>query len=418
MIEMMNRIKFLMAFLSAALLASCGQQATEYEKMPEAINVGQLSGVELLPGSHRFILQGSTRYMRTAKTLSVELLETEIKQVFAVDNSQDLFEAEISGLDAGNYYVVVTSFDKDGNQSLTQTYNVDVYDESSASKFYPKRITSVEYDEASDAMVITWNTVEEAQSVLLEYTRSDGEKVSETVSGDVQVSYILDWADRSEISAVTSILPSSKSLDPIELAPVTATFPKVTMSLPSATFAEVNMPSDAQQGQYGGPTRQLWDGYADWSNQGYHSNDGVGVPHHVTFDLGVTAKLSSSTLFFRKYGDFRDWPPRRFQIWGHPAITEEGKTIADYDVVDTPTKDNDEYVTESAAAGWVLLCEYYPSEEELAVNFCVTAPLDEDQAVRYIRYRIVEGWKAPYTGPGMYGNCTEMNFTALKGSVQ
>lgn len=412
----MKKHSIILTALALLAVSACGPEGTEYEQIPERINVGLLSDVELLPGYERFFVTGLTRYLSTAKTIKIELIDMDRTENATVDRTQDVFSYEVSGLAAGNYYVRLTSLDSEGNKSLSKTYNVNVYDASSAANYYPKRIVSASYDESNDQMVFSWNAVEEAQEIEFTYTTSSGEIVTEILPGDVQTNAISDWSDQCEVSAVTKVLPFKSAVDLLSTEPVSYVIPKVVINLPNTTFAEVQMPSDAAQGQYGGPTRQLWDGNFEWSNQGYHSNDGVGVPHHITFDLGVSAKLASTCMFFRAYGDFADWPPRRYQVWGHAEV-EEGKSISDYDVFDAPDKDNGEFVAESEQNGWVLLKEGYPTQDQLEFDHKVDTDLECYTPVRYIRYRIVEGWKAPYTGPGMYGNMTEMNFKVLKGSV-
>ena len=57
------------------------------------------------------------------------------------------------------------------------------------------------------------------------------------------------------------------------------------------------------------------------------------------------------------------------------------------------------------------------TEEDLRVNCSKTFDLERIEGIRYIRYRIVEGWKAPHTGPGMYGSATEIYFWGLSKKI-
>lgn len=406
------------------MVSSCHESQTEYEKIPETIHVGQLTDVTLLSGFTRFIIEGSIKYMATATTLDIAILGQEEPISVPVDHAADTLRYEVNGLKGGNYYLTLTSRDSDGNSSVPVTYNVDVFDESSKAMFYPKRIISGEYDAEENTMTLAWNAIEEAESVIFKYLNSDGVEIVENLEGNVQTFVLDDWLDQSEVEAVTIIKPSANSVDNITLDPTHFTIPKMeespdeVVNLSKTTFAMVNVLSDVKQGTYGGPTAQLWDGGMYWSNSGYHSNDGEGVPHHITFDLGVKAKLTEVTIYYRGEGDWRYWPPQRLQVWGHPDIIEEGKTINDYDVFDSPTKDNGEFCTESETNGWILLAEYYPTENELSVDKMVVVPLDDTKSVRYFRYRIVEGWNEPHTGPDMYGNATEMEFKAWKKSIK
>lgn len=408
----------------ACLFPACRESQTEYEKIPEKINVGQLADVTISSGFTRFIIEGSIKYMATATTLEIAILDQNDTISVPVDHSKDEFLYEVGNLKAGNYYFTLTSRDSDGNKSVPATYNVDVFDDSSKARFYPKRIISGEYDGEEFTMTLAWNTVEEADSVVFKYYNSDGVQIVENLAGNVQTIVLDDWLDQSEIEITTTITPSANCVDRITLDPTVFTIPKMeetpdeVVNLSKSTFKMVELSSDVKQGTYGGPTSQLWDGGMFWSNSGYHSNDGEGVPHHITFDLGVKAKLTEVTIYFRQEGDFRNWPPKRLQVWGHPDILEEGKTINDFDVFDSPTKDNAEFVSESEANGWIMLAEYYPTEYELSVDYMVIVPLNDTKSVRYYRYRIVEGWTEPHTGTSMYGNATEMEFKAWKRSIK
>jgi len=421
----MKHFSMICALVCAATVSvSCRQYQTEYETIPEKVYVGQLADVTVLSGFGRFVIDGSTKYMATAKFLLVSIDGIDEPIEIPITRESKDFHYVVDGLKAGNYYVTLTSIDSAGNKSVPTTYNVDVYDDSSKATFYPKRIISGEFDSETNTMTLQWNTIEEAESVVFKYLNSDNVQITETLPGNVQTTVLTDWLDQSEVEAVTTVRPVPTCVDVIVLDATTFRVPKMeetpdeVINLPRTTFAMVDVASDVKQGTYGGPTSQLWDGGMYWSNSGYHSNDREGIPHHITFDLGVKAKLVSVTIYFRQEGDFRDWPPRRLQIWGHPDIVEEGKTIGDYDVFDSPTKDNDEFISESEANGWAKLAEYYPTEEELSVDFMVVVPLDDTKSVRYFRYRIVEGWKEPYVGESMYGNATEMEFKAWKKSIK
>ena len=82
----------------------------------ETIYVGKLADVELLPGNQRFVLQGSTRYMNTARKIHISLLDTDYDFLVDVDPSTGRFEYSFDNIPAGNYYVEVTAQDKDGNE--------------------------------------------------------------------------------------------------------------------------------------------------------------------------------------------------------------------------------------------------------------------------------------------------------------
>ncbi len=418
----MKKLQYFILILGVLFVASCNDLRDTYSDYlgdGERAYVGKLSEVELLPGLNRMVVKGSMQYMKTAVKCRIALEGTEIVQDVDVDLSAEMFECEITNIPAGNYYVTITNFDKDKNASVPETYNIDVYDASRAEDFYPKRITGASFTPMVGTMKVTMNTVEDASSVLVKYKNEQGEDCEMVIDAAATEFSLTNWADESEIQVITRVLPSEDALDEIALEPAKYTLPAVpeTMEVPRNYFAMTNTPSDVIQGQYGGPTYRMWDGATWWGNEGYHSNDGQGIPHHITFDMGLTAALSQCRVHFRGDGGWTDWPPRRLQIWGFKHITEEGKGINDYDVIDTPTTVNEDYVQEATEKGWILLADVEFTEEDLRVNCSKTFDLERIEGIRYIRYRIVEGWKAPHTGPGMYGSATEIYFWGLSKKI-
>lgn len=387
---------------------------SEYLGDGETIYVGKLADVELFPGNGRFVVQGSTRYMNTARKLHIQLLDTDFDYTVDVDPSVEQFEYSFENIPAGNYYVVITTLDKDGNKSIPDTYNVDVYDTSSASNYYPKRVLTASFTPLVGTMGIFFNTVEEATSVRMVYINEAGEEITEVLPGDVQSFSLTTWKDQSDVKVYTRLRPFSNALDEIEM-PEAATFklPAIPeeMVLPREYWAWPGCSSDTWATEYGGRIETLWDNLYGGSNSGYHTGDRNyderGVPSHITIDLGIRACLTQGRIMFRPNGDWRDWPAKHFELWGH-VNGDPADFLEITDKYDTP---EGQFETESLSKGWVKICDYWPEEAKLSAFQFIDFPIDSQyENIRYLRYRIVEGWKNGGKGAGVYSMATEMWF--------
>ena len=410
--------KLLVTLLALASVSGCNPDLrstyAEYLGEGEKIYVGKLTDVELLPGNCRFVLSGSTRYMNTAKKLHIQLLDTDYDYTVDVDPNVERFEYSFDNISAGNYYVVVTALDKDGNESVPDTYNVNVYDTSSAVNFYAKRVVTASFTALAGTMGVFFNSVEEATSVRFVYTDEAGKEISETMPGDIQSIYLENWKDQSEVKVYTRIRPYANALDELEMPDASVyTLPAVPeeMEVPRDYWAWPNCTSDTWATQYGGRIETLWDGLYGSSSSGYHTGDrsyeARGVPHHITIDLGIRACLTRGRIMFRPNGSWQDWPAKHFELWGH-VNGDPADFLEITDKYDTPAGQFEE---QSLAKGWVKICDYWPEQEKLSAYKFIDFPIDSEyENLRYLRYRIVEGWKNGGVGANVYGMATEMWF--------
>ena len=410
--------KLLIALLTLPLAFGCNPDLrstyAEYLGDGETVYVGKLTDVELFPGKCRFVMSGSTRYMNTAKKLHIQLLDTEYDFVVDVDPSAGHFEYSFDNISAGNYYVVVTALDKDGNESVPDTYNVNVYDTSSAVNFYAKRVVTASYTALAGTMGVFFNAVEEATSVRFVYLDESGKELTQTLPGDVQSVYLDSWKDQSEVKVYTRIRPYSNALDELEMPDASVfTLPGVPeeMEVPRTYWAWPNCTTDTWGTQYGGRIETLWDGRYGASNSGYHSGDNSyavrGVPHHVTIDLGIRACLTRGRIMFRPNGSWQDWPAKHFELWAHA----DGKVEDFLEITDKYDTPAGQFEEQSLAKGWVKICDYWPEEAKLSAYQFIDFPISSEyENLRYLRYRIVEGWKNGGVGAGVYGMATEMWF--------
>lgn len=161
-------------------------------------------------------------------------------------------------------------------------------------------------------------------------------------------------------------------------------------------FRTVSLPTDAATG-WGLSMPGMWDGRITAEGNMWHSAD-VGMPMHITFDLGVTAKLSRFTLWQRQgVWIYNHGNPKRYEIWGSTNPPSNGswdnwvmlKSCTSVKPSGSPSGSN--MNDDVAAAG---------RGEEFSV------PLDAPK-VRYIRVRILEAWVG---AGGLAAHISEMSF--------
>ncbi len=161
-------------------------------------------------------------------------------------------------------------------------------------------------------------------------------------------------------------------------------------------FRTVSLPTDAPTG-WGLSMPGMWDGKITAEGNMWHSAD-VGMPMHITFDLGVTAKLSRFTLWQRQgVWIYNHGNPKRYEIWGSTNPPSNGswdnwvmlKSCISVKPSGSPSGSNMNEDVQAAARG-----------EEF------TVPLDAPK-VRYIRVRILEAWVG---AGGLAAHISEMNF--------
>lgn len=416
------KTKVLFVFALAFALVSCKTKEDPTPE-PEPVVLGQLSNVELLPGNGRFQVNGSSSGLNNVTAIEIAVDGKTFNA--PLDHSTPSFSYVCEGISAGNQNVSIKSVGENDAASEPASYTVNVYDDSIASSYTAKEISDAQFLEDDMSMTLTFTAPEGISYATLSY--KDGEGADKTLDVDVTATTLVlyDWQDECTVVLTSFVKPFENALDDVSVGTSQFVLPKIVITpdeeiaLANTTFANAQFSSDIVGGQYSWNTLAigLWDGEKYWPQGGYHSSDGDGVPHHISFDLGVKAKLTCATIYFRGDGGWTDWPPRKLQVWGHPDFAD-GEDFASIDVADSPTRDNAEFISESEGKGWILLGEYEPTEEELSVNMYVTVRLDDTTPVRFFRYRIVEGWKEPHVGPGMYGNATEIELTAWKKSIK
>nr|WP_121272232.1 DUF5000 domain-containing lipoprotein [Pedobacter schmidteae] len=168
---------------------------------------------------------------------------------------------------------------------------------------------------------------------------------------------------------------------------VTPLFEKM---LDKGLFKDITLPGDASiyTTEWNIAKRFIWDGnwssnfnepYGNWLNVSTNGpNDGT--PMHITFDMGVTAKLSRFRI--NHYYRYIDRGMRKYEIWGRTATPVDGSWN-----------------------GWVKLISYeqkkpsgLPGESYTAADAEAWIAGDNGNfdnsfpAVRYIRIKCLENW--------------------------
>ncbi|NLR57623.1 DUF4959 domain-containing protein [Chitinophaga polysaccharea] len=161
--------------------------------------------------------------------------------------------------------------------------------------------------------------------------------------------------------------------------------------LDKANFREVKLPGDVDYG-WGLPIPNLWNGTL------WHSADKLdGMPMWITFDLGVTARLSRIGLWQRP----NEWiylqnNLRKFEIWGSTNPASDGSW-------DSWTKLVEHTVIKPSG---LPVGQTTQDDKDAAVaGEQMTVPLDAPR-VRYIRVKILRTW----TDGGYAANIQLMKF--------
>ncbi len=139
--------------------------------------------------------------------------------------------------------------------------------------------------------------------------------------------------------------------------------------------------TDAALG-YGGTVGGLFDGSVTGGH--YHTGDGGTMPKWVTYDMGVTAKLSRMAWWMRQGYYFDLHSPRKVEIWGSNNPAQDG-----------------------SFNGWTLLTTYeqikpsglppgqLSTADKEAADAGETIPIPlAAPAVRYIRFKTLSNWSA------------------------
>jgi hypothetical protein len=151
------------------------------------------------------------------------------------------------------------------------------------------------------------------------------------------------------------------------------------------TIQPLKLPYDATPG-HGGTIEGIFDDVVGINANQFHSADGVGVPQHLTFDLGVNANLTKFSFVSRQDGT--EWNPRVIQIWGIEDITGAEIALA---------SSNSGWEAQAVTNGWTLLTENSCTAQNND-NLIISNP----RKIQYIIIRTKDVYGSPSSGSGAY----------------
>lgn len=374
------------------------ERQREFLDRGETLYVGKIDSIKFRGGLHRVQMEGLLSYTRSAVRCVIEWNGQSRDYLLDDIRYADTAKVIIDNLDEGTYRFFVQTFDDHGNASLKEECYGYVYGDEYKLRQSPKFISEMKSEPSK--IVLFWNSSENAVKVKLSYENSNGEVIYNDLPGDVSQTEIVDWKKGGKIECLTYTLPEENALDTIALDPYIQYFPQhVEYEVEKTTFKAVHLPTDIMGNGYGGSIEGIWDGIAgSGESNRYHSADGDGIPHHLTFDMGLYADLTRFKISGRE--GYINWNPKHFQLWGIDSL----------DGADTSLPSNDPaWEAEAESKGWKLLIDATNTE---MVNNSFNIEQSNARNIRYIRYRVLEVWGPPSTGNGAYGCVQEITFWA------
>lgn len=146
-------------------------------------------------------------------------------------------------------------------------------------------------------------------------------------------------------------------------------------------FSTFQLPTDSEMGYPGWPLTNAWNGTP--AEPGYYSSS-IGLPQHVTINLGVNAKISRVKLWQRTLSNahFSGQNIRKFEIWGSDSPAADGSFNGWIKMLDG----------ESIKPSGLPIGQISAEDTALAMageDFSFPAGLPE---VQYLRLRVTETW--------------------------
>lgn len=377
------------------VISGCDDMETIHEEylMGEKIYAGKLDSLIVYSGYNRVKIVGQTKYIGNSTECIVAWGDQE--QVFPINEiSSGMFEVYIENLEERSYEFTVYTKDSEGNSSILQTTKGKAIGGIFKDSQMHRRITGYVFSGA----YFSANWADKAESpyvvsTFFSYETNNGQmKTIEVASDDVSVP-LFNWKAGGKLEILSKIITGEQGIDTVALDVVEGVLPTESVfELDKSYFTEVHLTNDTYGTGYGGVFEKIWDG--DRNGFGYHTGDGEGVPHSLTFDLGVQADLVRFRLDARQ--DFLGWNPKKVQLWG----------CADIDGKDTELPGMDPgWEDEAKSKGWKLITEAYCPDD---ITNTIEIDSENAKGIRYVRYRPVEVVNG--AGAGAYGGLFEITF--------
>ncbi len=385
-----------------SLIIGCSDMDESYEKFVEKgerIYAGKVDSLVVNGGKNRVQVIGWMHYANTAEKCIIRWSKNNVSDSIIVPASNwlatDTMKVIISGLDEGAQRLFVQTYDKEGHSSLNVECNGYTYGEEYILSSTPKSISAMKPE--LDGMILTWNNSTDAIFVELRYESNDGVK-SLNLPGDVKTTTLPDWKLGGLIECRSALLPEPQAIDTLYTNWASMQFPEtVEYELLKSKIVPLKLPFDATTG-YSGKIEGVFDGVIGTGGNQFHSGDKVGVPQHLTFDLGVVANLTKFEIWARS-DTYHNWNPKIIQMWGTDVLDDANKI--------TLESSNANWESEAKAKGWTLLTEHTCTDP---INNKVN--ITSQKKVRYIIVRTTQVHGAPASGSGAYVIIKEMTLFA------
>lgn len=380
-------VMLIMAMWGCSDMDSIHEQYLQGEK----IYAGKLDSLEVYSGYKRVKIEGLTRYLGNSTECVVEWEDQ--SQIFSIDTvKKETFEVMVEDLEERSYEFQVYTLDEIGNKSVLQTCKGRVVGDNFKGSQQVRRITGFNF--MDDVMYVNWADKSESEFVIftqINYANTEGGMTRDTVYPDDSAIELVNWKPLGKMEVVSAVISGPMGVDTIYLDMVEKILPPPPFSeLDKSLFSLVRMPSDNRGDAYGAdPVQYLFDGDGNWTGSdafGYHSGENA-IPHHLTIDLGVVAKVRKCRLDLRDPNNYAGNNPTEVELWGI------------MDISDAETSSSD--AAEFEAKGWQLLYRgSVDGEHKQSVEFDVPC----GPSVRYLRYRVTN------TVGGSGAQCLEMTF--------
>ncbi|MDR2039456.1 MAG: hypothetical protein LBQ60_16155 [Bacteroidales bacterium] len=394
------KIKSLVAIgLIFAAFLGCGDMESKHEDYlnGEKIYAGKLDSLTVYSGYERVKIVGQTNYLGYSNKCIVEWGDQ--SREFAITGTGNkTFEMIIDGLQERNYEFKVYTEDAEGNKSVIQTCTGKAMGAVFTESQMNRRI--VEFNFVDGYFSALWADKAESEYVVytdFSFETTDGSMQQIRIMPDDESTVLMGWKAGGKTEIQSYVLTGELGFDVVQLAVSEGSLPASSVfSISKANFAVVSLTNDTPGNSYGGKIPGMWDGVKG-SDQGsrYHTGDGEGVPHTLTFDMGLIATIDRVEIVGRE--DHHNWNPRRIQFWGCENI--DGKDTA------LPASDVG-WEQEAQDKGWKLLIDQTLTDpHENMITFDKT----KTENVRYIRIRVMEVVGPPSSGTGAYGCIQEIS---------
>lgn len=227
-------------------------------------------------------------------------------------------EHELQQMAEGSYIFEFITRDDEGYFSLAREIVVHVYGEAYVQDLRNRRIASIAHL-VDGTMLLKWDPISSVamQYVTLIYEVDGVEQTIRVENSDTETILVgLDTGDKIQVS--TTYLPE-EALDELHSTYTEYTMPAFEREINKSRFSTLVLAGDNTSVNGVRDLSKIWDGAT--ANPGIlhtvENADGFNFPHHFTFDMGVSAKLSRFRLWPRtEAGAFTGHSPRFFEIWG------------------------------------------------------------------------------------------------------